>query len=319
MRHDAPTIKQSGKPGQGHSTSTGRFISADPVTRDSFNRYAYVTNNPTNMVDPSGLSGLFVCGLGQDCQRGEIGEYYDHISAYWTSNRISFGPYSHAQAFALLQYVLTVGGWGTAQTLDAFEVGFLNTDPVDVPGNNTLEYVANITDRINSYTGFPGGDAALTWALWIHYALRARTDVDFLFGFSLGGRAAAQWLYQQNAYSGSPEAFPHDLLAGTQVKSVLLSHPFTECFCMAPGSPVNLGPIGVVAPPGVRVVVRNDQTDRLAYADPNNAGPGVIVRTSYGACGEGVKAAHCPNGKTAAIDVSLAIRGSCIPYRDCGQ
>jgi RHS repeat-associated protein len=45
-----------------HSARTGRFLMADPVrgnvkTPQRLNRYAYVTNNPTNLNDPKGLDG----------------------------------------------------------------------------------------------------------------------------------------------------------------------------------------------------------------------------------------------------------------------
>jgi RHS repeat-associated protein len=41
----------------------GRFLSADPILQDpmngqSYNRYAYVFNNPTNLTDPTGFMGL---------------------------------------------------------------------------------------------------------------------------------------------------------------------------------------------------------------------------------------------------------------------
>lgn len=40
----------------------GRFISADPIVQapnfsQSYNRYAYVWNNPVSMIDPSGFEG----------------------------------------------------------------------------------------------------------------------------------------------------------------------------------------------------------------------------------------------------------------------
>ena len=38
-----------------YSTTTGRFVSADPHTSGGLNRFSYVANNPMKYVDPSGL------------------------------------------------------------------------------------------------------------------------------------------------------------------------------------------------------------------------------------------------------------------------
>ena len=51
-----------------YGSSLGRFISPDPLGGDitipqSLNRYAYVMNNPTNLIDPSGLEP------GDPCER----------------------------------------------------------------------------------------------------------------------------------------------------------------------------------------------------------------------------------------------------------
>jgi RHS repeat-associated protein len=46
---------------------TSRFLSADPLIQDpthsqSYNRYTYVWNNPTNMTDPTGFAGVCIAG-----------------------------------------------------------------------------------------------------------------------------------------------------------------------------------------------------------------------------------------------------------------
>jgi RHS repeat-associated protein len=53
--------------GRVYDQVVGRFISADPLVQDptngqSFNRYSYVLNNPTNLVDPSGFYSVTVPG-----------------------------------------------------------------------------------------------------------------------------------------------------------------------------------------------------------------------------------------------------------------
>jgi len=54
--------------GRWYDPETGRFISPDPFVQapknpQSLNRYSYVNNNPTNLVDPSGYFGLLIEGL----------------------------------------------------------------------------------------------------------------------------------------------------------------------------------------------------------------------------------------------------------------
>jgi RHS repeat-associated protein len=45
-----------------YSTVIGRFVSADPLAKDSLNRYSYVLNNPLRYTDPTGR-----CVGGLDC------------------------------------------------------------------------------------------------------------------------------------------------------------------------------------------------------------------------------------------------------------
>ena len=47
--------------GRVYDPLVGRFLSADPLLQDpqngqSYNRYSYVMNNPTNMTDPTGFA-----------------------------------------------------------------------------------------------------------------------------------------------------------------------------------------------------------------------------------------------------------------------
>lgn len=74
-----------------HSTSTGRFMRPDPLkanasSQQGFNRYAYVTNDPINLVDPMGLTlqipgycsaQYSSCGGGGDTGSGFSGTPFD--------------------------------------------------------------------------------------------------------------------------------------------------------------------------------------------------------------------------------------------------
>ncbi|AVR96421.1 RHS repeat domain-containing protein [Pseudoduganella armeniaca] len=60
--------------GRVYDPAIGRFLSADamvadPTSGQNFNRYSYVSNNPTNLTDPSGfcevVTGSMVCKTGQ--------------------------------------------------------------------------------------------------------------------------------------------------------------------------------------------------------------------------------------------------------------
>ncbi len=53
-----------------YSTTLGRFVSADSVTKDGLNRYTYVRNNPVRHSDPSGQ-----CILGQQCTIGDVSRF----------------------------------------------------------------------------------------------------------------------------------------------------------------------------------------------------------------------------------------------------
>jgi RHS repeat-associated protein len=61
-----------------YGNGLGRFTSVDPALESieptfpqSWNRYAYVLNNPLNLIDPTGL-----CPEGRECFKDESGEYF---------------------------------------------------------------------------------------------------------------------------------------------------------------------------------------------------------------------------------------------------
>jgi len=59
----------------------GKFLSADPLVQDpingqSYNRYSYVLNNPTNLTDPTGFSPCTGSRLGDACDAGRVAAGY---------------------------------------------------------------------------------------------------------------------------------------------------------------------------------------------------------------------------------------------------
>ncbi len=58
-----------------YSTTLGTFLSADPLTVDGLNRYAYVRNNPLRYNDPSGLCTGGEMVILWNCATGKAAEY----------------------------------------------------------------------------------------------------------------------------------------------------------------------------------------------------------------------------------------------------
>jgi RHS repeat-associated protein len=65
-----------------YDSSSGRWTTPDPYNGSmtiadpqSFNRYAYVGNDPINFVDPSGLDDAPNCGAGRVPQRDALGQW----------------------------------------------------------------------------------------------------------------------------------------------------------------------------------------------------------------------------------------------------
>jgi RHS repeat-associated protein len=53
--------------------ATGQFTSRDPIEQLTRQPYGYVRNNPLNLIDPTGLDGLFGTGIGPDYGVGDLG------------------------------------------------------------------------------------------------------------------------------------------------------------------------------------------------------------------------------------------------------
>ena len=71
------------------STGLGRFTSPDPLpgylaNPESLNRYSYVANDPVNVLDPTGMSG--VPGITHVCALDDKGDNTSHCAGIDPAN-----------------------------------------------------------------------------------------------------------------------------------------------------------------------------------------------------------------------------------------
>ena len=164
-----------------YSTTVGRFVSADPLTKDELNRYAYVRANPVRFVDPSGLYLMLECGWTQSCDDGSIGQWRNFVIAYWTSgrSRVSFG---HDRAhldfvFDLLTAALSLRNqFSAADIVNTFDVFALDSS-----------HSYRETDARRSASNLA------TAAAWLKVA--TNQDITYLAGFSWGAVTVYEYLY----------------------------------------------------------------------------------------------------------------------------
>ena len=103
-----------------YQPSTGRFVSVDPI-RDGLNWYAYVSNSPVNMVDPSGLKkppkpcGGDGDGDGSTCKK----VYFWVGDMYWSARAwVVFWSGRAAKKLKKLGCETEVMGSGTTEDFD---------------------------------------------------------------------------------------------------------------------------------------------------------------------------------------------------------
>lgn len=100
--------------GRVYNPVTGQFLSADPIVQapgnlQSYNRYAYVWNNPLTLTDPSGFCGSFdlLCEAG-NLIRGANNALTTGIETLWHND-----AYRTSTAI-LAAYYIGFYNWGTA-------------------------------------------------------------------------------------------------------------------------------------------------------------------------------------------------------------
>ena len=113
----------------------GRFISEDPLWLDGPNRYPYVRNNPTNLVDPDGKNAVALVGGGAlaiwfvGCP-AYVGSYYEK----WVNPYESVDP-SQRLKHCVVECEITKncpGGAFTAKTAGWAREKFGDNDPGDL-------------------------------------------------------------------------------------------------------------------------------------------------------------------------------------------
>jgi RHS repeat-associated protein len=186
-----------------YSTVLGRFLSADPLVvkpgdPQMLDRYAYVRNNPLKYVDPSGLSLVIVCGLGQNCEGTganleTIDSFFWYAMAYWVgheglSAELALGRWTYLRA-------MVNGGSSAQNQLATTGVGFLSTAEdqsgfiARLGSNETAVLGRIVDDPTNGYVDKLADTIG---------GAPAYDPVDTLIGYSLGGYTVARFLAERD-------------------------------------------------------------------------------------------------------------------------
>ncbi len=178
-----------------YSPDLGHFLSADPITKDGLNRYAYARWNPLRLVDPSGLDAALFCGTGETCEHGDINSFENWVVQYWRQHEAIFADYGENKAFEMLR-VVTALGWAPTRVLSAFHVAFLDT-ATSFPSLFKLYG----QDRVPGYDALEGYENKF-WRL----QSGSERGIDTLIGFSLGGSTLARVLEDAGSHNYAPQA-----------------------------------------------------------------------------------------------------------------
>jgi RHS repeat-associated protein len=167
-----------------YDPTLGRFMSADslvpnPMSSQSYNKYAYIEDSPTNGIDPSGndnecqVDGNTVCniddtlGEGGDCDFDEgfnTGDPNAVETVVATGQRTTWGGYSfldwYAQAILSFSQAIPGGNWRRAEEAMAKAMDTVETVVVTAPRIVEPYATGPIYDYSNLWNTANGGDGS---------------------------------------------------------------------------------------------------------------------------------------------------------------
>ena len=147
----------------------GKFLSGDPLIQDptngqSYNRYSYVLNNPTNLTDPTGFESVIIGGHPYQWVRSfQLSEFKDAFADFWRT-LVRTKPASAAlvlnnagkatRVISVVRVVSIVGVVYEVVSSGELGDGTLPTDPNDL---GALMATAALAQKVFSNTVTPNG------------------------------------------------------------------------------------------------------------------------------------------------------------------
>ncbi len=202
-----------------YSTLVGRFVSADTITKDGLNRYAYVRDNPLRFVDPSGncfttLDGhdlpcteadalkWIACAMGIGCSgdlqkfaRGGVGE-----NQFWGNVfRLTYDPVVEMRVLNVIAVaavrgqnidVIPASGWGALGGHEGVGGSFFKASFLDlILGGNRVQALAP-DDIVGAYNWW-GNTEILNYAESWKDRLGVPWDTEAEYGYYWNATVAA--------------------------------------------------------------------------------------------------------------------------------
>ena len=172
-------------PERRYRSSQGRWLTPDPAGLDavdpsnpqSWNRYAYVMNNPLSATDPEGLWCVWEDGTHDDDPKdgGFIQDQCEGAGGHWDPSDTIAGIFQEDGVITKIRYAsgltCTTADCGVVgETLDAFDKGLQSYSVVGLdPKSLLFPSPTDLGDRLGNIHvewGYP----KVTWKQWFHAA-----------------------------------------------------------------------------------------------------------------------------------------------------